>query len=163
MLITVNFILLQVLRTSIDIIPLLSVLHYLICLYFSQLVNSSNMGSVTAVVFNIILALQVTSAAFIPSIRQISGRSVVLQPTEDPFYVPPQNYESQQPGTILRARTVDLAFASTVPFNPKSVYQLLFRSTDSLGIASTAVSTIIIPQNANTTRLLSYQTAEDAS
>jgi hypothetical protein len=50
-----------------------------------------------------------------------------------------------------------------VPFNPKAVYQLLFRSTDSLGNASTAVSTVIIPHNANTTRLLSYQTAEDAA
>ena len=122
------------------------------------------MISITAVVLNTLLLLPLASTTVIPGAHQVSERAAILPPTTDPFYVPPPGYESQNAGVILRSRALgSLAFGGIVPFQANAAYQLLFRSTDSLGNASAAVTTVIVPSNANTTRLLSYQTAEDAS
>lgn len=100
----------------------------------------------------------------VPVNHRLSPRATPLPPTEDPFYVPPAGLADQQPGSILRSRSIgELSFQGVVPFQAKAAYQLLYRTTDSLGNASAAVTTIIVPNNANTSRLLSYQFAEDAA
>ena len=122
------------------------------------------MGSLKAILVNTLTFLQFVSAVYIPPRPQRSTRAAVLAPSDDPFYISPPGYESHQPGSILRTRSVDsIAFGGSQAVNVKTVFQLLFRSTDSLGNAATAVTTVIIPNNANMTRLLSYQTAEDSA
>ena len=118
------------------------------------------MGSLKAILVNTLTFLQFVSAVYIPPRPQLSTRAAVLAPSDDPFYISPPGYESHQPGSILRTRSVDsIAFGGSQAVNVKTVFQLLFRSTDSL---ATAVTTVIIPNNANMTRLLSYQTADSA-
>ncbi|KAL1967166.1 hypothetical protein VTN77DRAFT_3457 [Rasamsonia byssochlamydoides] len=86
-------------------------------------------------------------------------------PTDDPFYQPPSGFESTSPGTILRYRTPPYPIAAfgTDPVNLAAAYQILYRTTDSFGNATATVSTILIPNNADNTKLLSYQVAEDAA
>ena len=118
------------------------------------------MGSLRSIVLTILIWIQLAASTSIK--RQISGRDTIRPPTDDPFYSPPLGYESQKEGSILRTREIDsLAFEGSQPIDTASVRQLLFRSTDSLGNAAAAVTTVVIPHNANTTRLLSYQIAED--
>ncbi|KUJ20739.1 secretory lipase-like protein 1 precursor [Mollisia scopiformis] len=108
--------------------------------------------------------LQVASALAVPVSHNLSPRATVLPPTEDPFYTPPDGLADEEPGTILRTRSIgELSFQGVVPFTANASYQLMYRTTDSLGNASAAVTTIIVPENANTSRVLSYQFAEDAA
>jgi hypothetical protein len=92
-------------------------------------------------------------------------RSGPTLPTEDPFYTPPSGFESTSPGTILRQRTPPYPIAAfgVSPVQIKASYQLLYTTTDSFGNATATVSTILVPHNADYTKLLSYQVAEDAA
>ncbi|KAF7869850.1 hypothetical protein EAF04_004634 [Stromatinia cepivora] len=104
-----------------------------------------------------------TTLAF-PVNDQLVQRALPIPPTNDPFYVPPTGLEDSRPGTILRNRSIDaLLSAGAVPFQAKAACQLLYRTTDSLGNASAAVTTIIVPNNANVSRVLSFQSATDAA
>lgn len=111
------------------------------------------------------LFLQLALAFSIPSTLPVWKRSTPVPPTEDPFYTPPSGYESSAPGTILRSRNVPypLALLNLVSINIQGAYQLLYRTTDSLGNPEATVTTVIVPYNPDTTKLLSYQTAEDSS
>ncbi|OKL60426.1 hypothetical protein UA08_03972 [Talaromyces atroroseus] len=88
-----------------------------------------------------------------------------LYPVDDPFYVPPEGFASTAPGTILRHRTPPYPIAAfgLVPINLAASHQILYRTTNSFGDAIATVSTILVPHNANFTKLLSYQVAEDAA
>lgn len=86
-------------------------------------------------------------------------------PVDDPFYVPPEGFESTAPGSILRHRAppYPIAAFSLVPINLAASYQILYRTTNSFGDAVATVSTILVPHNADFTKLLSYQAAQDAA
>ncbi|KAH7309334.1 secretory lipase-domain-containing protein [Rhexocercosporidium sp. MPI-PUGE-AT-0058] len=108
--------------------------------------------------------LHLSIALAVPVSHNLSPRAAPLQPTDDPFYTPPAGLADMAPGSILRSRSIgQLSFQGAVPFTAKASYQLMYRTTDSLGNASATVTTIIVPENANTSRLLSYQFAEDAA
>lgn len=108
--------------------------------------------------------LWIATTLSFPVNDQLVQRAHPLPPTDDPFYVPPTGLEDFQPGTILRSRSISaLAFVGPVPFRAKATYQLLYKTTDSLGNASAAVTTIVVPYNANVSRVLSYQFATDAA
>ncbi|KAA8643393.1 hypothetical protein EYZ11_012583 [Aspergillus tanneri] len=94
-----------------------------------------------------------------------SNDSRPTPPLDDPFYTPPEGFESTAPGTILRSRTPPFPIAafSIVEVNLAGAHQLLYRSTDSFGKPVVAASTILIPRNADNTKLLSYQVAQDAA
>ncbi|CAO3587365.1 unnamed protein product [Absidia cylindrospora] len=88
-----------------------------------------------------------------------------LPPKNDPFYKPDAGFENEKPGTILRTRVLpdkSLAAFSALPQNIKGVYQFLYQSTNALGNATATVTTLMVPVNANPTKLVSYQTAEDS-
>ncbi|ORZ17149.1 secretory lipase family protein [Absidia repens] len=88
-----------------------------------------------------------------------------LPPKDDPFYKPDAGFENEKPGTILRTRVLpdkSLAAFSALPQNIKGVYQFLYRSTDALGNATATVTTLMVPINADPSKLVSYQTAEDS-
>lgn len=87
-----------------------------------------------------------------------------LLPEVDPFYKPPQGYESLPHGTVLRTRKSPRKLRSIyLPINAKESWQFLVRTTDSFGNASYIVNTVIVPHNADPTKLVSYQFAEDSA
>lgn len=93
------------------------------------------------------------------------GRSSPTLPTDDPFYTPPSGFETVSPGTILRYRTPPYPISAfgLSPVQLEASYQILYRTTDSFGNAASTVSTILVPENADYTKLVSYQVAEDAA
>ena len=86
-------------------------------------------------------------------------------PVDDPWYVPPEGFESTAPGTILRSRTPPYPMAAfgVAKVNVAEAHQLLYRTTNSFGDPIATVSTILVPHNADYTKLLSYQVAQDAA
>ncbi|KAI4725820.1 secretory lipase-like protein 1 precursor [Aureobasidium sp. EXF-10728] len=94
----------------------------------------------------------------------IHRRVAPLPPAQDPFYQPPAGYESAKPGTILASRPAPakLAALQLFPLNIKSVTQLLYRTTNALGEPEVTVSTVMVPENADYSKVVSYQVAEDS-
>lgn len=88
---------------------------------------------------------------------------LLLPPSQDPFYVPPDGYESLAPGAIIRSRPLPSQLrALIVPAHVKGSWQVLVRSTDALGNASAIVSTILEPYNADPNKFISYQIMQDS-
>ncbi|KAJ3493172.1 hypothetical protein NLG97_g4902 [Lecanicillium saksenae] len=110
----------------------------------------------------IILLLLLNAIAFaLPP----TGRGVKpVPPSDDPFYTPPSGFERAAPGAILRSRAVPnpLAILNLLPVKLHGAYQLLYRTTDTRGNPQATVTTVMVPENADTAKLLSYQIAEDA-
>lgn len=105
-----------------------------------------------------VLAGAVVLASMFPSVAAASP----LQPQQDPFYQPPAGYEQTAPGTVLRSRTIDAAAFAALPQNVQA-WQVLYRTTDSLGNPEAAVTTILEPHDPKPgLPLLSYQVAEDS-
>ena len=79
-------------------------------------------------------------------------------PSQDPFYTPTGNWQSQKPGAILNHRKVP----NTLPnVTYSAAYQLLYRTTDALSKPIAAVTTVIVPKTPDYSKLLSYQIAYD--
>jgi hypothetical protein len=91
----------------------------------------------------------------------------VLPPSTDPWYKQPLDIASYQPGDLIRSRTISNLIQPFVPVDVnvsvENVYQFLYRTTNSLGEPVAAVTTLLVPFNANPTKLLSYQIAYDSS
>uniref|UniRef100_A0A060T861 ARAD1D04400p n=1 Tax=Blastobotrys adeninivorans TaxID=409370 RepID=A0A060T861_BLAAD len=81
-------------------------------------------------------------------------------PTEDAFYSPPSGFESAPNGQILRSRIPPQSLSFD---NLAAAYQLLVKSTNSFGNAIASVTTVLVPNNAQFNKVVSYQAAEDAS
>ena len=95
----------------------------------------------------------------------VSGRSLprATAPSSDPFYQPPAGFESTEPGTILRSRSIVASFFGIL-IDPVEAYQLLYRTTAINGSAIATVTTIFKPLiGAKTDRIVSFQTAYDSS
>lgn len=85
-------------------------------------------------------------------------------PLEDDFYNAPENIQNYSEGDIIRWRNAPLMVRSVYfPINVRHAWQFLVRSTDSRGNATAIVTTVLEPYNANASRLLSYQFAEDSA
>lgn len=111
-------------------------------------------------------AIQLWMVSFSLSVFALpTGRDALVRPLEDPFYSAPKGFESTVPGTILRWRNPPnpISAFGFAPINLVASYQLLYRSTDSFGEPIAAASTILVPHNADNTKLLSFQAAEDAA
>ena len=97
--------------------------------------------------------------------RAVNLTTGPLLPTEDPFYNPGiGTFEDTAPGTILKSRPVSIG--SLIPGATTALaaaYQLLYRSTDTHGNPSYAVTTVMIPIGAKLDRFLSFQVAYDAA
>ncbi|KAI8073323.1 secretory lipase-domain-containing protein [Gongronella butleri] len=86
-----------------------------------------------------------------------------LLPSQDPFYQPPDGFEKSAPGTILKTRQLSNdAISALVLFkqNLSSVTQVLYRTNDGLNQPTVTVTTIMIPYNADLSKLVSI--AEDS-
>lgn len=93
----------------------------------------------------------------------LAGPLTLTPPSKDDFYNPPYNYEKAKLGDILKVRNPPGKIRSLYfPVNIKNTWQLLVRSEDALGNPNAVVTTVFEPYNGNSSRLLSYQVAEDA-
>ncbi|KAB8231216.1 putative lipase [Aspergillus alliaceus] len=94
----------------------------------------------------------------------LASEDVPELPSRDAFYTPrASNWTEEEAGTILDSRTVTI----DLPILPGGViefeaFQLLYVTQDLEKKKATSVTTIIVPQGANTSRILSYQIAYDA-
>ncbi|KAJ5635609.1 secretory lipase-domain-containing protein [Penicillium longicatenatum] len=99
----------------------------------------------------------------------VSGRpstspSVVLPPSEDPFYSAPHGYETKLPGSVLRIRHAPGNLTALVS-NASAAYNIVYRTTDSQYRPSWAVTTVFVPttlRHKKASSLLSYQTPYDS-
>ncbi|KAJ6789534.1 hypothetical protein PWT90_03115 [Aphanocladium album] len=100
-----------------------------------------------------------------PMPAAIGDRATTVRPSDDPFYHVPDGLEDIAPGTILKYRPppAKIAAFGFDPLNLEATYQILYRTTDSLGNATATVLTVLVPHNADMTKVLSYQVAEDAA
>lgn len=90
------------------------------------------------------------------------ARTDPVPPQDDPFYTPPAGWKSTAPGTILRSRSVSLAFISVLPKRTET-WQLLYRTTDRNGLPMSTVTTALIaPGGTRPRTLVSYQVPTDA-
>jgi hypothetical protein len=88
-----------------------------------------------------------------------------LLPSRDPFLKPPADLAKQAPGTVLRSREVRIGLFGVVP-QQVSAWQLLYRSNDLHGNAEAAITTVLLPQDADpeTERpLLAFESAVDST
>lgn len=85
-----------------------------------------------------------------------------LKPSLDPFYSPPDGWESAQVGDILRTRKASLR-SIYAEMNYKNAWQMLVKTSDQFGNATTMVTTIIEPYDADPSKIVSYSIAQDAS
>ena len=89
------------------------------------------------------------------------ARENLPKPQNDPFYQPPDGWESKKVGTILRSRKVNIN--TLVKDNLKEAWQLLYRTTyRSDDEPTTTVTTIMVPHNAQNDSLVLYADFEDA-
>ncbi|ATY65439.1 secretory lipase [Cordyceps militaris] len=90
-----------------------------------------------------------------------------LLPSQDEFYTVPPAAElaAVQNGDILRWRTTPhpISALGIKPLNLQGEYQALYKTVDSVGADTATVLSIMVPHNANMSKLLSYQVAEDAA
>ncbi len=68
------------------------------------------------------------------------------RPSEDPWYTGPEGWEATAPGTVLRTREHAYKGRPGVK-NYVDVFQLLYRTTDSLNRPLFAVTTVFIPES----------------
>lgn len=105
----------------------------------------------------VFLALMLATASARPMLASRAG-----PPSEDPFYDPPEGFENEAPGTILRQRTIDATFFKTIP-NPVEAHQLLYRTEAIDGAAIATVTTVFKPWFPMDDRWISFHTAYDSS
>lgn len=115
-----------------------------------------------------ILPLSIRSLAAALLLRTASAAPlsiIATTPLNDDFYHAPHGYEDYAPGSILGSRVppAGLAAFGLLPIDLASSHQIQYRTTNSLGEPSYSITTVLVPHNANMSRLVSYQDFEDSS
>ncbi|PKS12523.1 hypothetical protein jhhlp_000730 [Lomentospora prolificans] len=90
-----------------------------------------------------------------------------LPPSQDPWYSAPLNFETKQPGDMLRIRLAPGNLTSVID-GAATAYHILYRTTDSRYRPSWAVTTLLIPSSVHFSplgkaALLSYQFAYNSA
>ncbi|KAF4430523.1 lipase 1 [Fusarium acutatum] len=105
------------------------------------------------------------------AVAKATGRSIItddtplenqLPPSKDPWYSAPGDGEIRQPGDVLRIRSA--SNLNNIVEGSAAIYHILYRSTDSRGRPSWAVTTLFIPTTlyqspSGKAAILSYQFA----
>lgn len=90
-----------------------------------------------------------------------------ILPSEDPFYIQPENISAYKPGDVIRHRAIatTLQGYAGIDFTVKSATQFLYKTTDSLGQSVAALSTFLAPNGNNTSssKLLAFSFAYDSA
>ncbi|KAF2398168.1 LIP-domain-containing protein [Trichodelitschia bisporula] len=105
------------------------------------------------------------SCSAVRAARRTRSGIEVPGPDEDPFYAAPPGIESLAPGTIVRSRPAPapLSLDNKSALKPKAVWQLLYRTQNSVGKPEVTVATVIIPHNAKLGNVFSYGYFSDAA
>lgn len=113
---------------------------------------------------NILKLITIAACWAVANTTPLASNSSMLS-IVDSFYSLPADLENEKPGTILRSRTPPSQLVSfgISPVRLQAHYQLLYRTTDSLGAPTATVLTVLVPFNADFGKVLSYQLVEDAS
>lgn len=101
--------------------------------------------------------LQASSIDECPMLSKRDDGVINNPPSNDAFYLPPPDFETSLPGDVLSIRQI--GEKSSVM---ESMYQILYRTADTLGRPQAAVTTLWVPQNGTNNQLLSYQTPYDS-
>ncbi|KHN93840.1 Lipase, secreted [Metarhizium album ARSEF 1941] len=116
------------------------------------------------------LALWLTVLGCTVSAKPVAGavldrRAAPALPSRDAFYRVPDDLDSHAPGAILRHRSPPspMAALGSRVVHLHASHQLLYRTTDGLDKATATVLTVLVPRNANYSKVLSYQVAEDSA
>lgn len=119
--------------------------------------------SATAFLAVVVAATTVVGLPALAAPAPAVARQAIPEPANDPFYQPPDGFESTAPGTVLRSRQVTVTGLG-IPI-PVDSWQTLARSTDAKGRPVAIASTLMIPSTRYPTGrrpLLSYQPAIDS-
>lgn len=97
----------------------------------------------------------------------LGSTSLPLPPSQDPWYAAPDDFESTEPGTILRIRSAPGDLPAALG-NLTAAYNILYRTTDTRYQPSWAVTTLLIPTStyvspSGSKAVLSYQFAYDSA
>ncbi|WP_040829332.1 lipase family protein [Nocardia jiangxiensis] len=101
----------------------------------------------------------------ISGVRDTIDAARPLLPSQDPFLIPPADLTRYAPGAILRSRAVRIGLFGLVP-QQVSAWQLLYRSTDMNGEPEAAITTVLLPADADPDverPLLAFESAIDAT
>ncbi|KAJ5928954.1 hypothetical protein N7466_007910 [Penicillium verhagenii] len=124
--------------------------------------SGSSVRLAMAAFMALMLALVSAYPASLSVPQAYRSRGLPEAPSVDPFYQPPAGFESEEPGTILRQRSISVAFLGLIP-DPVEAYQLLYRTTAINGSAIATVTTIFKPTIPKTDRFVSFHTAYDSA
>lgn len=101
---------------------------------------------------------------FLVLLHLIVAAPTVNKPSEDPFYSAPEGFENAKLGEILKHRNTPAPIRSIIfEVDLKDSWQLLVRSQDSFGNPSVIVTTVFQPHNADSSKLVSFQVAQDSA
>jgi pimeloyl-ACP methyl ester carboxylesterase len=126
---------------------------YILCIKILRSNLITKMRAVVDIIISIGLACCVQGAA-------IKSDAAPVPPNKDPFYKPPRDFALKRNGDILKHRTVP----STLKYlKYKEAHQIMYRSEDSQGEPTYGVTTVIIPENADRSKIVSYQYYEDSA
>ncbi|PFH62150.1 hypothetical protein XA68_14819 [Ophiocordyceps unilateralis] len=94
------------------------------------------------------------------------NKSTVAPPSRDPFYETPDWAHTVKPGTILKQRNLPsglAAFGQSFDKHFQYTQQILYRTTGEDGSASATILTVLVPHNADYSKVVSLQVAEDTA
>ncbi|KAL8287150.1 hypothetical protein RQP46_003602 [Phenoliferia psychrophenolica] len=103
------------------------------------------------------------AAATVAAAQSAPSLGSLPLPVNDPFYVPPSGWQQKANGAILRTRNVTIGFATVVAVPAVTGYQLLYRTNDAFGNPQTTVTTLMVPSNAVSDRVIIYANAENSN
>ena len=95
----------------------------------------------------------------------IDRRTAPIVPSADPFYHVPSNISSYAPGEIIGFRHPPSPIAAFTldPVNLRNAWQILYRTNDNHDNPTATVLTVLTPYDADFSKLVSFQAAEDAA
>lgn len=92
-------------------------------------------------------------------------RTGLLPPSQDPWYEAPKDLDALAPGSILKSRKppAPIAAFGIESVNLQAAHQIMYKTTNSFNGSTATVTTVLIPHNADLTKVLSYQSIVDAA
>lgn len=101
--------------------------------------------------------------AVLAMVPLVSALGLVPYPDQDPFYYPPDGWQNKAPGDILRSRKIQAASVGILKFNIDA-WQLLYRTnTINRSTPSYTVTTVLVPQNADHSRVLTMSSPQNSN
>lgn len=130
-----------------------------------MLQSTARSNSMAGFAFRLSVMMAVFGLALAAPLDRRLAKRAPPRPSQDSFYNVPGDVAEAAPGAILRHRTPPARIAAfgIDPVNLKASHQILYRTTDNQGNATATVMSLLVPHNADMSKLISYQVAEDAA